>query len=167
MSVPPRVAGMAVGSVSTSAGRVQRMQCGGQPGTGLGGDPLQVRVSGDAEHDVRINGFHPDAVVVHLADHDVAGQQQADRRFRLQRGMGQRRTAGAEDHLGCDVHVQFRLQRCLHVDLGEHPESGSRLRRGIRASRGHQESLTGCGPGFWAPTMALSRRPVWWWVWRR
>jgi hypothetical protein len=57
------------------------------------------------------------------AQHDVAGQQRADRRVGRDRLVGERRVARAEDEVGRHLDTELGVQRGGHVDLGQHAEA--------------------------------------------
>ena len=82
----------------------------------------QVRIPDDREHPGRIHRRYNRASVI-VVDNHVAGQEQADADLLLQRLIGKRRVAGAEDHVVTEVDAELLLQFSVDVDLAEHAEA--------------------------------------------
>ena len=55
-------------------------------------------------------------------DDDVAGEQHAEVGLGLERLVGERRVAGAEDQVRLALDSELLAQRRLYVDLAEHTE---------------------------------------------
>ena len=79
-------------------------------------------LSDDREHALGVDRGHVRRAVTSVDD-DVAGQQRAEIGLRLERPVGERWVAGAEDQVGLAVDAELLLQRGLDVDLAEDSES--------------------------------------------
>jgi uncharacterized membrane protein YfcA len=90
-----------------------------------GGDGRKLIVADDREHPLRVDRGDP-GLAVPLVDDHVAGQQNAELGFGLQRPVGEWWVAGAEDQVRLAVDAEFLPQRRLHVDLAQHAESRRR-----------------------------------------
>ena len=77
-----------------------------------------MTASGSRIHDLDVR-----AALCVLTHHHVAREQQADVELGSERLVGQRRVAGAEDHVRPELDTQLLPHRGRDVDLGEHTEA--------------------------------------------
>ena len=95
--------------------------------------PASFVVADDREHLLGVDCGDVGLTLL-LVDDDVAREQDAELGFGLQRGVCERRVAGAEDEVGLAVDAEFPLERRLDVDLAQHAEA---LVREFLAHPGH------------------------------
>jgi hypothetical protein len=88
-----------------------------------GGHSVQVGVAHHTHGGHRVERGDGAAAVAVVVDHHVAGQHQADALVGRERLKGQRRIAGADDHVALEVDVQLGPHGGPDVDLGQHAEA--------------------------------------------
>jgi len=82
----------------------------------------EIDVQATLKEKLGVDGGHV-RLAVAVVDDDVAGQEHSQLGLGLERAMGERRVAGAEDHVLLALHSEPRLQGRLHVDLAEDAEA--------------------------------------------
>ncbi|MEY9490924.1 hypothetical protein RKD26_006803 [Streptomyces calvus] len=104
------------------SGGGQGAERGVESGGGFVGDGLEGVEAGEGDHGARVEGLDERGVAV-AADHDVAGQEQADAAVGFQGLVGERRVARAEDQVVLHAVAELGFEGGLDVDLGEDAEA--------------------------------------------
>src|SRR5487761_1287050 len=89
---------------------------------GIAGN-LRDRVADQGEGRHRLHEAHSAPTWAHLLDDHVAGQEHSHPGLGVERTVGKRWVAGAQDGVGAEVGAQLRLEGRGNVDLGQHPKA--------------------------------------------
>lgn len=72
---------------------------------------------------LRVHEIDADLAVLQLPHHDIARQEQADLRVRIERSMGERGVAGPENSVRAALDTELGLEGRLDVDVAQDTES--------------------------------------------
>ena len=116
-SRPHRVVGQSGRSFARHA-----LDDSGEPPANLASRGGELIVVDDREHPLRVDRGDARPTVL-LVDDYVARQEHAKLGFGFERSVRQRRVARPEDQVGLALYAELLLERGLHVDLAQDPDT--------------------------------------------